>query len=81
VSDITLVHVGIRPTHRLEYYEGRKRQETYHEIFPNGSYRIWTKKMLKSGCGKKIKTIKQLLGLIYCPYCDEYFSRDQFKEM
>lgn len=79
---MSLVHVGIRP----EYEIVRKTDKLKgimglaYEIFPNGAYRVWTDRMLKSGCNNEIKEINKSGDLIYCPYCDELFSKDQFKE-
>lgn len=79
----SLVHVGIRPKYKLVYQPdkaGKRYRKTYHETLPNGGYKIWTARMLKSGCGHVIDDIIRLEGLIYCPKCDEYFSESQFKE-
>jgi hypothetical protein len=81
-----LRHVGIRPTHPTQVLDFKRK--TYLEEFPNGTYKIWTKKLLSSGCGYDYKfdedlkrsDVKELQGCLYCPRCDEYFSKDQWED-
>lgn len=78
-----LVHVGIRPKGELTYYSDKSKKKfrkTYHEALPKGGYKVWTSRMLNSGCNKKTGDIIKLGELIYCPHCKEYFSEDQFKK-
>lgn len=80
-----LRHKGIRPKHTLitVYENSPYRKNFVKEKLPNGCYRLWSDKTLTSGCGSVFEeeTSLGLDGLIYCPYCDEYFSTDQFEEM
>ena len=71
-------HVGVRPEYAIERDEGKKRP-TWYEFFPLGGYRIWTLKTLRSGCNRKLKEIKSVGNLIYCPFCEEWFNELQFK--
>lgn len=85
-----LIHVGIRPKHKLvESVPGIRKTYGYsYEIFPDGSHRRWSKRMLTSGCDKELlppmlngSLIYMSHGdLIHCEHCDEFFSRNQFLE-
>ena len=75
---MTLIHKGIRPIHDIEMLDFKRK--IYIEEFPDGSYRLWTNKQLKSGCGKTVNIISELMGCIYCKHCNEYFSKDQWYE-
>lgn len=77
-----LYHVGIRPVHPLvKFTEGRKAIGGFrYEIFPDGGHKLWSERMLFSGCGGGIEWWTTFRGLIYCPYCKEYFSTNQFEE-
>lgn len=75
-------HVGIRPEYPLiKFTEGRKALGGYkYEIFPDGGHKLWSHRMLTSGCDEVIERWQVYRGLIYCPTCDEWFSVNQFKE-
>ncbi len=79
-----LNHVGIRPEHKVVISNDRKGLKDIrglsYEILPDDSYRVWTDRMLTSGCNKEVSGDETLGDLIFCPKCDEFFSRDQFKE-
>lgn len=71
-------HKGIRPTHELILINWKK--SIYMEEFPDGAYRVWNLRMLKSGCGKILEDDEILLsGCIYCHHCDEYFNEEQWE--
>ena len=76
-----LVHVGIRPTHPLKRQNAAMmlRKEDAKEMLPGGGYRIWTERMLQSGCNQEVTEIKRLDDLLYCETCGEFFSQNQFK--
>ena len=76
-------HVGIRPIHQLAYsIKGVKPVDGLkYEEFPDGSHRVWHKRMLESGCDHEFETVVDLDDLIYCPNCVEYFSKDQFEKV
>ena len=80
---MTLVHKGIRPKYELVHKTNELKaiKGIDYEIYPNGAYRVWTKRMLTSGCDCSIHDIHKLDDLIYCPHCDEFFSVDQFEEI
>lgn len=73
-----LIHKGVRPTNELEEISFKKKY--YAEHFDDGSWRLWTMKLLKSGCGLGVLEVKDLGGLIYCPHCEEWFSKEQYEE-
>lgn len=76
-----LKHVGVKPKYDLELIESSGfAREIYVEWYPDGTYKCkyWNKRTLKEGCGEIIKDAKIRDGLIYCPYCDEWFNKDQF---
>jgi len=73
-----LVHKGIQPTESIIQIEGSRRDVRF-ELFKDGGYRIWTTRMLRSGCNKLVYGDLENDSLIYCEYCDEFFSIDQFE--
>lgn len=77
-----LKHVGIRPIHPLIFFNRRLRivHRYKYEVFPDGSYKLWSKKMLNSGCNHLVNGDIRVGDLIYCDYCDELFSSNQFEE-
>jgi len=74
---MALRHVGIRPTHSLELLDFKRK--IYIEVFEDESYKLWTERMLRSGCDKIMNSTKAVLGCFYCSTCDEYFSEDQWE--
>lgn len=74
-----MVHVGIRPEYPLTRIDNKRK--IYFEQFPDGEYRIWNLRMLKSGCGKEVDEIKEMMDCIYCPTCKEWFNTEQWEEM
>lgn len=74
-------HKGIRPSGQLTIVESemKRGRKLYHEELPEGGYRIWNDRLLKSGCGRTIIYAQQDGELIYCPYCDEWANENQFK--
>lgn len=71
-------HIGRRPQYPVQVLDFKRK--TYIEEFPDGSYKIWNKKMLNSGCDGVVEEIKELYDCIYCPHCNEYFSKDQWED-
>lgn len=78
---MSLRHVGIRPKYKLIKFNSKLKpiEGFKYEIRPDGSYRLWSGRMLKSGCNKLVDGEKTLKGLVYCKYCNEFFSKDQFE--
>ena len=79
-----LRHVGIRPTYPLVIDMtdvGQRKHRKKYEVYPDGGYRVWNDRMLKSGCNRVIRGDEKLGELIYCPFCDEYFNSEQFEEV
>jgi len=76
-------HIGIRPKYKLISFNNElKAIEGFkYERFPGGGYRLWSDRMLKSGCGHVIAVDKKIGELIYCKFCAEYFSTNQFEEL
>lgn len=74
------VHKGIRPISELITTRTNNDKFEHQERLDNGNTRLWSNKMLNSGCDNDIEEIVELGGLIFCPYCDEYFSENQFEE-
>ena len=72
-----VIHKGIRPVGELTKDENIYRP-TWYEKLEGGGYRIWNNKLLKSGCGKSIDGEEEN-GLIYCPYCNEWASVEQYE--
>lgn len=72
-------HVGIKPLYPLEMLDFKRK--IYLEEMPDGQIRLWNKRMLKSGCNNEIspEEFKELDECIYCPYCDEFFSYEQWE--
>ena len=74
-----LVHVGIRPEYKTVFQSVRFRN--YHlEELPNGDTKVWTEKMMRSGCNQELSDVVRKYRLIYCEHCGEFFSKNQFKE-
>jgi hypothetical protein len=74
-----LIHKGKSPTHPLVVLDFKRK--IYIEEFPDGTYKIWNKKLLRVGCYRRITEFKKLNGCIYCPHCDEWFSLDHWEEV
>lgn len=72
-----LRHVGIRPLHPLTLVDFKKK--IYYEYYPDGSYKRWNLRMLKSGCGRATSDLIKLLECYYCPTCDEWFAVNQWE--
>lgn len=74
-----LIHKGVRPAYPIEVSDFKRK--LFIEELPDGDYKIWNIKLLKSGCGSILDSefITLLMGCIYCPWCDEYFSKDQWE--
>lgn len=75
-----LVHEGIRPKGETSMINHGSYKGCVREELDGGGYRVWTDKMLKSGCGGLSNSDVRLNGLIYCRKCDEFFSEEQFEE-
>ena len=77
---MALRHVGVRPLHSLTLVDFKKK--LWDEIDPNGKViRQWNLRQLNSGCGKSFSGYAlEIYDCIYCPYCDEYFSKEQWNE-
>lgn len=74
-------HVGVRPEHLpLEIADNGKRRKIYYENFPDGSYKIWNARLLKSGCGAYLTEFKIEGNLVYCKTCEEWANINQFQE-
>ena len=73
-------HVGIRPKYKTYRYTRKlqARNGQSYELLPEGGYRLWTDRMLNSGCNQVLVNVKRYRGLIYCPHCEEWFSEEQF---
>lgn len=77
-------HVGIRPVFELTVLDFKRC--LWVETFPDGSTRVWNKRMLRSGCNEVTKQPRELtIGitgevLLYCPHCDEYYAKEQWRE-
>lgn len=80
-------HIGIRPKAPLKLIDDGKLRVTYHEYLPEGGYRIWNNKLLKSGCGNVIidhpgySQVQENDSLLYCPFCEEWASKEQFIDL
>ena len=74
-----LVHVGIKPEHAT-FPETVGLHKYQIEKMPDGSSKLWTGRMLTSGCNQEVSEIEGEDNLIYCNHCDEWFSKNQFKE-
>lgn len=73
-------HSGIRPVGELREIDDGRFRSTYKEILQDGGYRLWNNKLLKSGCGKTLTELQEKDSLLYCPHCEEWFSKNQFSE-
>ena len=73
---MSLKHKGVRPTYHVELMDYKK--QLYIEICPDGRRPVWNNRMLTSGCGGLITKVVEWNGLVYCPWCKEYFSRNQW---
>lgn len=81
IADIVIKHIGERPLHPLRQEKDKIKNEwTYIEALPDGTKRIWTERMMISGCNKQIESTEYMYNLIFCPHCDEYFNQKQFTE-
>jgi hypothetical protein len=72
-------HIGIKPDGPLERVEDGRNRRTYIETLPDGGYRIWNDKLLKRGCNKVVYEDERDGVLVYCPWCDEWFSRRHYE--
>lgn len=73
-----LKHVGIRPLYSLSLLDFKKK--LYYE---EETEKVWTLRMLKSGCNRTVPdgyVRRDLKDCIYCPWCDEWFSENQWRE-
>lgn len=73
-------HIGIRPENPIHLVDFRKK--IYYEDLPNGKEKRWTLRQLNSGCGKDVKGemwLREDRGCYYCPWCDEWFSKNQWE--
>lgn len=79
---MTLRHVGIRPEYPvIKFNKTLKCIHRYrYEIFPDGGYKLWSDRALKSGCNHLVNADVMLGELIYCEHCGEFFNREQFIE-
>ncbi len=71
-------HVGVRPEYDIELIEDGRTRKTYIERLPDGGYRVWNKRLLRSGCGEEIDVIEVIDNLIYCHVCKEWANESQF---
>lgn len=74
-----LRHKGIRPKYEVQVLDFKRK--LYIEELPDGSYKVWTKKQLNSGCDYIAKYANELMGCQYCPWCNEWFSMDQWERI
>lgn len=72
-------HIGIRPIYEIVMLDFKKK--IYLEEYPDGKWRLWNKRMLKSGCGYITTTLKEMRECYYCHHCDEWFSKDQWEDV
>lgn len=78
-----VIHKGKTPTYDLEPTEMYK--DMMYEPYPNGGGKFWSPRELKTGCGGDVMepygTVATMedYGLIYCPYCDEWFNEKEFE--
>jgi hypothetical protein len=76
-----LIHKGIRPIADIEVLDFKRK--LYIEELPDGTYRVWTKKQLNSGCNLVTRSLAyrdELMGCFYCKHCNEWFSKDQWEK-
>jgi len=74
-----LVHSGQRPKYEFVDNDRKGFEKMHFEKYPDGSGKWWTDKMLKSGCGRRVDFTDA--ELIYCPHCDQTFSRKEFTDV
>lgn len=74
-----MIHCGVRPKSVIIKQEDGRLRKTYHELLNGGGYKIWNEKLLNSGCGKEIDDVERDGELIYCPWCDEWFNKNQWR--
>lgn len=43
--------------------------------------RVWTERMLRSGCESVTTQIQEMRECIYCPWCDEWFNKEQWESV
>lgn len=70
-------HKGARPQRDFIFVD--EKRKLYYEQLPDGKIKLWTKRSLKSGCGKVTKEIREMQGCYYCWYCDEWFNKEQWE--
>jgi len=75
-------HDGVRPEHPLVFDEdaSTRKHKFWKEIMPDGSYKVWNNRTLRSGCGNYLTDVKMEGTLVYCDKCKEWFDIKQFKE-
>lgn len=74
---MALRHVGIRPKYSLTLIDFKKK--IWEEEYPSGKVRLWNLRQLNSGCGQVFEGYQlEIYDCIYCPHCDEYFSKEQW---
>jgi hypothetical protein len=74
-----LKHIGVRPVGELEFLDDGRMRKTWIERLPDGGYKLWNKRLLNSGCNKIVYEDEHDGELIYCPWCEAWFSRNQFE--
>lgn len=75
---MTLRHIGIRPIYNIELLDFKRK--IYIEEFPDGSYKLWNKRQLKSGCNRIAwGEVLEMRDCYYCPTCDEWFNKNQWE--
>lgn len=72
-----MIHVGVRPVGETTIMEGKRWELS--EKLPLGNVRYWDKRQLNSGCGNNVEGETNNRGLIYCPHCEEWFNKREFK--
>jgi hypothetical protein len=76
---VSLIHKGVRPVYPIEMLDFKRK--IWLEECPDGRIKLWNSKMLTSGCNNELDIpVRELEGCIYCPWCDEYFSYDQWED-
>lgn len=76
---MALRHVGVRPLHPLTLVDFKKK--IWEEVDSYGYVRRWNLRLLNSGCGRVFDGYQlEIYDCIYCPYCDEYFSKEQWRD-
>jgi hypothetical protein len=71
-------HKGVRPTYELQVLDFKRK--IYIEYLPDDEYRVWNRRQLKSGCGKRTNVDNyEVIGkCYYCKHCDEWFNKEQW---